>query len=72
MLQLFAILSGLAGLILVVSIALIYIAVGECDLIYRMGEVATFTFLATFGLVLAAVADASDEVEEEDDDERVV
>lgn len=71
MLQLLATLSCLASLILVISVALIYIAVGECDLIYHMGEVATFTFLATFGLTIAAVMDASEESEEGDEDESV-
>ena len=67
MLQLTAGVACLIGVALVAVMAVMYIAVGECDIIYRMGEVATFAFLATFGFAMVAAMEQAEAMEDEDE-----
>ena len=67
MLNVLSSLTCLVGVALIVAITGIYIVVGDCDLIQRMGGVTLFALIAALTFAAAGAMDETEEAEEVDD-----
>ena len=68
MLNVLSSLTCLVGVALIVAITGIYIVVGGCDLIQRMGEVALFAIIPALTFAAAGAMDVAEEAEEGEDE----